>query len=293
MLFPIGRSVYNALQVSLRSNVSNPVRGVRNMMVQVSYALSRSESMAQDQDFINNAPDFANTSRYFGPNGLDRTHQISFGGSFDLPYAFRWAFNGRVATALPITLALPGTGDPGEIYRTDVTGDGTTGDIVPGTDIGSFGRDVKVGALNSLIDSYNQSAGGKITPAGQALVSAGLFSQSQMVALGGVTPTLSPAPAGQLANPPSLNFGTRFGWELKPSKLWKSVPESLTLEPTISIFNLFNFANYYSMDGTLNGEALSVNGTTRANRTNKVYVGSGIFSFGAPRTFEWGFRVTF
>lgn len=114
-----------------------------------------------------------------------------------------------------------------------------------------------------------------------------------MVALGGVTPTLSPAPAGQLANPPSLNFGTRLGWELKPSKLWKSVPESITLEPTISIYNLFNFANYHSLDGTLNGAALSPNGTTRENRTNKVYMGSGIFSFGAPRTFEWGFRVTF
>lgn len=293
MLFPIGRSVYNALQVSLRSNVNNPVRGIRNMMLQVSYALSRSQSMAQDQDFITAAADFANTSRYFGPNGLDRTHQISFGGSFDFPYAFRVSYNGRVATALPLNLTLPATGDPGEIFRTDVTGDGTTSDIVPGTNIGSFGRDVKVGALNNLIDSYNKSAGGKLTPAGQALVSAGLFSQSQLVSLGAVTPTLTPAPAGQLANPPSLNFGTRLGWELKPGKLWKSVPETITLEPTISIFNLFNFANYYSLSGTLNGAALSVNGTTRANRNNKMYGGSGIFAFGAPRTFEWGFRVTF
>jgi hypothetical protein len=293
MLFPIGRSVYNALQVSLRSNKANPVRGVRNMMLQISYALSRANSMAQDQDFINDAPDFANTSRYFGPNGLDRTHQLSFGGVFDFPYAFRLAYNGRVATALPVTLTLPATGDPGEIFRTDVTGDGTTGDIVPGTNIGSFGRDVKVSGLNNLISGYNSSSGGKITPAGQALVSAGLFSQSQLVALGGVTPTLTAAPANQLANPPSLNMGVRFGWELKPGKVWSSMGETLTLEPTVAIYNLFNFANYHSLDGTLNGEALSANGTTAANRTNKVFGGSGIFSFGAPRTFEFGFRVTF
>jgi hypothetical protein len=293
MLFPIGRSVYNALQVSLRSNLTNPVRGIKNGILQISYALSRTNSMAQDQDFITDAADFANTNRYFGPNGLDRTHQISFGGSFDFPYAFRLAFNGRFATALPVNLLLPATGDPGEIFRTDVTGDGTIGDIVPGTNIGSFGRDVKVGAINQLIDSYNNSSGGKLTPAGQALVSAGLFTQGQLDSLGAVTPTLSDAPAGQLANPPSLNFGMRFGWELKPGKLWKSVPESITLEPTISIYNLFNFANYNSLDGTLNGAALSVNGTTRADRTNKVFMGSGIYAFGAPRTFEWGFRVTF
>jgi hypothetical protein len=293
MLFPIGRSVYNALQVSLRSNKTNPFRGVRNMMYQISYALSRANSMAQDQDFINDAPDFANTSRYFGPNGLDRTHQVSFGGSFDFPYAFRLAFNGRVATALPVSLTLPATGDPGEIFRTDVTGDGTTGDILPGTNIGSFGRNVKVGGLNNLINGYNSSAADKLTPAGQALVSAGLFSQSQLVALGAVTPKLTLAPASQLANPPSLNAGVRFGWVLKPNKVWSSVPETLTLEPTVSIFNLFNFSNWNTLGGTLNGAALSVNGTTRENRTNRVRMGSGIFSFGAPRAFEWGFRVTF
>jgi hypothetical protein len=293
MLFPIGRSVYNALQVSLRSNLTNPVRGVKNGILQISYALSRTNSMAQDQDFITDAADFANTNRYFGPNGLDRTHQISFGGSFDFPYAFRLAFNGRFATALPVTLTLPATDDPGEIFRTDVTGDGTTSDIVPGTNIGSFGRDVKVGAINQLIDSYNSSSGGKLTPSGQALVSAGLFTEGQLDSLGAVTPTLTDAPAGQLANPPSLNFGMRFGWELKPGKLWKSVPETITLEPTVSIYNLFNFGNYNSLSGTLNGSALSPNGTTLANRTNKVFMGSGIYAFGAPRTFEWGFRVTF
>src|SRR5579863_6669937 len=34
MLFPIGRSVYNALQLSLKSNVQNPFKHVRSMDLQ-------------------------------------------------------------------------------------------------------------------------------------------------------------------------------------------------------------------------------------------------------------------
>ncbi len=299
MLFPIGRSVYNALQFSLHANKSSPVRGVRNMSLIVSYALSRFKSQAADQDFINNTSDFAQTNRFFGPTSLDRTHQIGIGGSFDFPTAFRVSLNARIATARASTLALPASGDPGEIFRTDVTGDGTgdgtsgDGDILPGTNIGSFGRDVKASDLNKVLSRYNSSQAGKITPAGQALVSAGFFTQAQLVALGAVTPQVSLAPAGQLANPPFLDAGLRLGWVLRPNKIWGSAPEALTLEPSATIYNVFNFANYDRLSGVLDGGALSANGTTVANRTNRVRLGSGIYSFGGPRVFEWGFRVTF
>ena len=67
MLFPIGRSVYNGLDFKLVSNVNKPMRGVKRLNYQVAYSLSRFVSEAQDQDFINPAADFANTSRYSGP----------------------------------------------------------------------------------------------------------------------------------------------------------------------------------------------------------------------------------
>ena len=41
MLFPAGRSVYNAFQTSLRANVRNPFTGVKGLNWIVSYALSR------------------------------------------------------------------------------------------------------------------------------------------------------------------------------------------------------------------------------------------------------------
>ncbi|MBZ5538365.1 MAG: TonB-dependent receptor [Acidobacteriia bacterium] len=302
MLFPIGRSVYNALQVSLRSNVKHPFSGLKNLDLQISYSLSRFNSMATDQDFINPAFDFANTNSNFGPNGLDRTHQFSFGGIMEFPGGFRTSFISHIYTALPLTLFLPATGDPGEIFRTDVTGDGTgaggtAGDVLPGTNIGSFGRDVKVGDLNNVISNYNNTQAGHLTPAGQALVSAGLFTQAQLLALGAVSPTVQAAPAGQVGLSPLLTFDLRLGWVLKPGKKWARFGESFAVEPTVSIFNLFNFANFDSPNnlssGELNGGAGSPNGTTAGLRTNKIGLGTGVFGLGAPRQFEFGVKVTF
>jgi hypothetical protein len=297
MLFPIGRSVYNALQVSLRSNKANPFRGARNMSLQISYALSRFESMAGDQDFINDAFDFAQTNRYFGPSGLDRTHQLSFGGVFDFPYAFRMSFTSHIKTALPQTLFLPATWDSGEIFRTDVTGDGTAQDVVPGTNFGSFGRSVKVNGLNNLISNYDSSQAGQLTPAGQALVSAGLFTQGQLKDLGAVTPAIDSAPAGQVGLDSLLTTDLRIGWVLRPHRIWNSLSEEFAIEPTIAIYDLFNFANYDGPDntlsGVLDGTAGSINGTDQAHRVNRVALGSGVYAIGAPRTFEFGLKLSF
>lgn len=293
MLFPIGRSVYNALQVSLRSNVANPFRGVRNMSIQVGYALSRLEAMAADQDFINGATDYANINHFFGPTGLDRTHQLSFGGLIEFPRAIRLAYTTRVATALPTTLYMPASGDSGEIFRTDVTGDGTTGDVLPGTNVGAFDRTVRGVGINKVIANYNNTVAGTLTPAGQALVGAGLMTEGQLIALGATPEKIQLAPGNQENNDSSLNAGIRLSAVLRPNRAVKSIGERLTIEPSVSVFNVFNFANYYTLDGTLSGGPLSANGTTKANRTNKVFLGSGIFSYGAPRIFEFGVKVTF
>ena len=38
-LFPIGRAVYNALQMKLAQNVANPVKGVKAVNFQIAYSL--------------------------------------------------------------------------------------------------------------------------------------------------------------------------------------------------------------------------------------------------------------
>lgn len=308
---PIGNSSYNALQVSLRSDVNRPLPGIKSMNLQISYALSRFENNVPtaanagqvfgDQDFLNNAVDFDNPNHFMGPASQDRTHQLSFGPIFFLPTGLRVSFIGHIDSPLPKTLFLPeegGGGESGEIFRTDVTGDGTVGDVVPGSNVGDFGRNISPSSLNTFINKYDATSAGQLTPAGQALVSAGLFTSGQLTSLGAVTPNIVDAPAGNAGMGwlKSVDFG--LAWDLK-------VKERFTLQPSFTAFNIFNFANFDGptgqLDGKLDGTPGSVNGTTgfastcgtTCRASDRTGPGSGVFSLGAPREIEFGLRVIF
>lgn len=299
MLFPVGRSVYNGMLVELKSNLKNPLPGVHRLNLIASYTLSRFKSAAADQDFVNNALDFNNALKYYGPSALDRTHLVSVGGVMDFPWATRLALTAHYSTPAPLTLFLPQAGTPGEIFRTDVTGDGTVGDPVPGSQVGSFGRDITTSNLNTFIGNYNSNAAGKITPAGQALVTAGLFTQSQLTALGAVTPTLALAPQGQVGVSPLFTFDAHLSWELRVSKLFHGLPERVIVEPQVALFNVFNFQNFdpfgNTLSGVLNGSVGSANGTTRQQRTNLINPGaaSGVNWYAVPRQAEFGVKLIF
>jgi len=77
------------LQMSLKEDVHPSLRAIKYMNLQVSYSFSRYVASARDSDFINFPTDNANPLAAMGPNGLDRTHQLSFGGIMDLPAHLR------------------------------------------------------------------------------------------------------------------------------------------------------------------------------------------------------------
>jgi hypothetical protein len=298
MLFPAGRSVYNAFQTSVRANVAHPFTGVKSMNWQVSYALSRYVSTAQDSDFVNNANDNNHPVADMGPDGLDRTHQLSFGGSFDLPWYIRFGIIGHVYSPLPLNLRLPTIG-AGGIFSSDPTGSGANdgsasygglGGLVPGTSLGAYGRSISPGGLAAFITNYNNTTAGTATPAGQALISSGLMSLAQLQALGGVLPTLD--------MPTSVQG---LGW-LKTMDFRLSYPrkirESLSIEPSISVFNAFNMSNFdapgLTLNGNLNSGPGSVNGSSALDhQLTRVLPGSGVYDLGAPRVLEFGMKVTF
>lgn len=313
MLFPAGRSVYNGFDTSLKANVANPFRGVKSLYWQISYSLSRYVASALDSDFINIAVDNNHPTADLGPNGLDRTHQFSFGGTFDFPGYIRFGVVGHVYSPLALPLTLPG-GGLGGIFTSDVTGDGSgdgtsvyngLGDLVPGTKIGSFGRDIKTGDLASFIANYNATQAGQLTPAGQVLVQNGLFTQAELQALGADLPALAAPPAGEVG----LGWLKTFDFKLSyPRK----IGENFTIEPGISVFNAFNNANFdlpgNTLVGVLNPASApcnpndinlkdncvgSVNSTTASTRPTRVTPGSGVFDLGAPRVIEFGLKLSF
>jgi Carboxypeptidase regulatory-like domain len=297
-----GRSNYNALQFRVRQTLAHPMHGVNSVNWQANYNLSRFNAMSPDQDAsLVNTYDNANPGRYYGPTNLDRTAMFSTAGTVIFPTNFQITFLSRINSRLPATLTLPITCDcPAEIFLTDLTGDGSGGDVLPGTNTGSFGRGIKPGQLNSTITHFNSQTAGTLTPAGQALVSANLVTASQLRALGATVPTIPLAPAGEVGLDYFLADDIRLSWPIRGGKLLH-IPDSFQLLPTVEIFNLVNKPNFdppnglntSTLRGSLDGTAGSVNGTTYAERTNRYGLGSGVFSQGIPRALQFGLRLDF
>ena len=297
--YPAGRSVYNALQTEYKQAAHNPFRGVSGMNLQVAYTLSRYQGNGgNDQNFSATASDFRNPTAFFGPTSLDATHQFKFGATFDVAHhGPRFSLIGGFRSPHPSNMTLPTNGGftPGEIFRTDLTGDGTVGDFInaAATGIGkpgTFGRGVSAGNLASVINNFNTNVAGTLTPAGQALVSAGLFTQAELTSLGAVIPSLTPPPAHNAGNPTFRDVDTVLSWPFK-------IHERFTIEPSFSFFNVFNFSNYTALSGSLSGGPGSVNGTINGNdpshNVNRDGLGTGVFAVGAARQAEFGLRIDF
>jgi len=308
---PIGRSVYNGLQSSYKQQVGNPFRGVTQMDLTISYTLSRFKGTGgNDQNFSPLAWDFRNPTGFFGPTALDRTHQFKFGVTFNVARRGpQFSVIGNFASAPPSTLLLVSPGGPqatGEIFRSDLTGDGTVADLFPANGAtvgqpGQFQRSVTASGIGKAISNWNANQAGQPTPPGQALIDAGLFRLDQLQTLGGVKQILATPPPNQAGNSIYKELSTVLSWPIK-------LRERFTLEPSISAFNVFNFANFDRLTGGINtaaggGAGGSVNGTANTHTSSdrnfadlnavRAGTGSGGFAVGASRQVEFGLKLTF
>jgi hypothetical protein len=280
--------------------------------VAIQYTLSRYQSnLAEpngsggDYSLMNVAEDYNRPHLgYWGASGMDRRHQLTFIPTADLQHGLRLSVVAHVASPLPLSAYIPqqdGGGVAGEIFRSDLTGDGTVGDLLPGTFIGSTGK-YSTSDLTKTIAFYNRTYAGQLTPAGQVLVNSGLFTGQQLLALGAYAPLIQPLP-GHYAEATWLKT-----MDLRLSRPFQ-VGERVKLEPNVSVFNVFNWANFggagNQLSGVLNGApGSSLNNTSSAgycgnstafctSRLDRVLPGSGTYANGAPRQIEFEVRITF
>ena len=325
-----GRSVYNGLDLKFVQNVNHPFRGIKYLNFQGTYTFSRyvnagsttsgTGTAGGDADFIANAINNRNPLQLTGPGSLDRTHQFNFGGYADVPYGFRvglishfWSPLAATPTVLPVAGGAQ-SGAGGGIFNTDFLGSGQVGNPLPRGvnsscgqvggqcdyslyDIGAYMRQIGPGGLTNAINNYNATIGssgpgtGLPTPAGQTLINAGLLSLADLQALGGVAPGIAVPPAGQ------VGLGWLKAFDLEVSWVGHFWHERLTIQPSVSMFNMFNFANFDSaanaLTGQLSGGDGAINGTVQNGRPDRIGAGTGVFAFGAPRTIEWGLKLQF
>lgn len=302
MMTPSGRSVYNALDVKFTHQSKSPFRGVRGLNSTFSYSLSSfkncggsnpSSPANSDQDFVISAIDNNHPCQFMGDSILDRRNQFSFGFVADTPGNFRFSVISHFYSPLSTSLVVPGGGS-GSIFQSDFTGDGTVQDVLPGTQLGAYGRTVNAGNINAVLTNYNNTVANNPTPAGQVLVSQGIFTAAELQAAGGTPQPLTLAPDGQVNMDWLRVFDLKLSWIGRKS----FGDHVIEIEPSFGIYNMFNFANFdlppNTLNGLLTGSAGSINGTTYNDQAAvRVGAGTGVFGEGAPRTIEWGLRIGF
>lgn len=322
LILPVGRSGYDALQVVFRQQKAHPLPGVMSSNLQVAYSLSRIVSSmpfgnggAGDQFFItqNGVYNNDNVTLNMGRSSLDHTNQISFGGTATFKYGPQVGIIGHFFSAAPADLTLDPAGASGtataSIFSSDVNGDGLLADLIPGTNPGYYMHEYKGGNLNKLINQYNSANAGQPTPAGLALVNAGLLTRQQLTALNAVQQPIAQVP-GPMA--PENAFYRAMDLNLAYPIRLSRLREGMSLVPAIAFYNVGNFSNFKDYTAA-QGASLLGNTTTippnapsgtgggllngpnnfDAHDQQRVQRGSGTSDIGGPRSTEFQLKLNF
>jgi hypothetical protein len=183
-----------------------------------------------------------------GPLARDYTHIANLAGVAQLPWRFEVGLNFSYSSATPFNATIGGI---------DFNGDGSTGDLLPGTTVGAFNRGLGRSDLERLVDQFNPTYGGATDSQGRAIP--------------------------RLRLPASYGFGDNFhSLDLRLSRSFV-FQERYRLSLIGEAFNLYNKANLTGFSGDLTSPAF---GQPTARFTQ-------VFGSGGPRAFQLALQFTF
>ena len=189
-------------------------------------------------------------SENYGPLPTDQRHVLNMSGFVELPWRVQAAFNMSAASRPPFSPY---------VANMDFNGDGTVNDLLPGTTVNQFNRDLGKDDLAQLVDRYNQQYAGKRTTGGQL--------------------------ATRLTLPDSYSLDDNFFTaDLRLTLTLPLGSKGPRLLVFGEVFNLFNTANLVQYGSNL------ANNTTFGQPSARF---TQVFGSGGPRAVQLGARVNF
>jgi hypothetical protein len=214
----------------------------RGLQLLASYAYSRNAGTNTGNGF-----DLDNWLANTGPSASDISHMVNAAGVLMLPRRFELGFNFSYASAPPFSAFVGGI---------DFNGDGTTGDLLPGSTVSAFNRGMDRSDLIRLVGDFNERYAGAHDAQG----------------------ALIPA----LVLPARYSFGDNLhALDLRLSRSFEVGRARVTLIG--EVFNAYNAANLSGYSGDLTSSAFG-------QPTSRVVQ---VFGSGGPRSFQVAARVSF
>jgi hypothetical protein len=232
-----GREQYKALLIKVDKRFN------QRYQFTASYALSR-------LDGFNYTRDLFDSFTFPGPQGGDRLHTFVFSGLMTLPLKINLGLIATYTSGAPLSASIPGSNN------SDLNGDGTNNDFLPGAGFNEVNRSIGRNALRELVNRYNMLLAGKEAPRG------------------GTFPTITV--------PASFDLGDSFqSHDVRLSREF-GLYERLRIELIGEVFNLFNISNKLGYSGLLDSGFGQP--TAKANP---------IIGIGGPRIFQVAGRLKF
>jgi hypothetical protein len=214
----------------------------RGVQVLGSYAYSSTTGTNPGNGF--NLDDWLANS---GPT-TEPAHTLNLSGMIRLPWRFELGFNFSHSSAPPFSAFVGGI---------DFNGDGTTGDLLPGTTVNAFNRGMGRADLERLVAQFNQAYAGTRDAQGTFI--------------------------------PRVTLPARYSFDDNFHSLDLRLSRSFVLRnrwrPALigEVFNVYNSANLSGYSGDLTSAAFG----QPTSRTTQV------FGSGGPRAFQLAVRVGF
>jgi hypothetical protein len=183
-----------------------------------------------------------------GPLQNDCTQILNIAGMTQLPWHFELGLNFSYASAPPFSAYVGGM---------DFNGDGTQGDLLPGTTVDAFNRGMGHADMERLVDQFNSIYAGAKDAAGHSIP--------------------------QLVLPAHYSFGDNLqSLDLRLSRSYV-FRERWRVSLIGEVFNLYNKANLTGYSGDL----------TSAGFGQPTSKATQVFGSGGPRAFQLAMRLTF